>query len=370
MTQSDGILSLSDASMRQRALEFGRYALSRPRVYLDTCFWVRLREEHAGQGGGPGMRELARTLDESVEAGLLHCPLEATGLLEWARQDDWGTRDEAAALMDRLSGGLCLAPPPHRRNVELRCLLHMALGTPPARLHPPRELVWVRPCHLIGRQLPIVPNATEEQQEALWSLFEEHAWKMGLRDVLQRLQEIPDELRKGRAAHVAVINEQQRQHADELRSFQQTLAIELRGGMEELCEELLAALGDVLPAAAPQWPEATDERALKELVPRVARLVARAGQKGKIDDLLPSVVIPASLHAVVRWDKQRSLKPTDLEDFAHAAAALPYCDIFLTDRDLAAKLKSSHVGLDKRYGCVVTASAEEAVAAISALANP
>jgi hypothetical protein len=41
---------------------------------------------------------------------------------------------------------------------------------------------------------------------------------------------------------------------------------------------------------------------------------------------MPTIRIPSTLHAAVRWDKQQKYQK---HDFQHAIAALPYCDYFL-----------------------------------------
>jgi hypothetical protein len=45
-----------------------------------------------------------------------------------------------------------------------------------------------------------------------------------------------------------------------------------------------------------------------------------------VDKSMPTIRIPSTLHAAVRWDKQQKYQK---HDFQHAIAALPYCDYFL-----------------------------------------
>ena len=74
---------------------------------------------------------------------------------------------------------------------------------------------------------------------------------------------------------------------------------------------------------------------------------------------LPYIDIHAGVHTAIRRDKKRRLKPNDFHDFGHAAAAVPYCSVFLTDGPLKALLCSRPLNFDQRYGCHVVASVPE-----------
>lgn len=57
----------------------------------------------------------------------------------------------------------------------------------------------------------------------------------------------------------------------------------------------------------------------------------------------------------------KPLSSNDWFDSSHAAAALPYCDVFLTEKNLAHKLPQM-LKADLQYGCQVIGSFEEAMA--------
>jgi hypothetical protein len=79
---------------------------------------------------------------------------------------------------------------------------------------------------------------------------------------------------------------------------------------------------------------------------------------------LPTINIQAGIHGAIRWDKQRKYNPNDWLDILHAAAGMPYCDVFLTERSLASLLRAPHIAYDKRYRTAVFHTAEEALAGI------
>ena len=57
----------------------------------------------------------------------------------------------------------------------------------------------------------------------------------------------------------------------------------------------------------------------------------------------------------------------DLLDFQHAAAALAYCDGFLTDGPMRTMIEQKHLALDAELGCRVASSPAEALKLVSEL---
>lgn len=57
-----------------RACELGRMLRSRQAVYLDTCFWLYMRNALGG-GGADKALELLGSLREKAAAGLIFCPI-------------------------------------------------------------------------------------------------------------------------------------------------------------------------------------------------------------------------------------------------------------------------------------------------------
>lgn len=80
-----------------------------------------------------------------------------------------------------------------------------------------------------------------------------------------------------------------------------------------------------------------------------------------------SLYIGAMLHAAIRSETKRKIKPNDVYDFRHAAAALPHCCAFFTDGPLAKLITSGHMKLDRLYDCTVVATPAEAIAVLGDL---
>lgn len=73
------------------------------------------------------------------------------------------------------------------------------------------------------------------------------------------------------------------------------------------------------------------------------------------------------MHAFIRWQRQRSFTFNDSFDLRHAAAAIPYCDVFLTEKFMKAACTSSLLDFGTTYGTQIIADEEEAIEAVSRL---
>jgi hypothetical protein len=89
--------------------------------------------------------------------------------------------------------------------------------------------------------------------------------------------------------------------------------------------------------------------------------VLNSNRLNRLATELPQLHILASLYSVVRLDQNRPYRATDFEDFRHAASALPYSDMFVTEKHLSHLLRSSPLNLDRRYATAVASSLDEAI---------
>ena len=82
--------------------------------------------------------------------------------------------------------------------------------------------------------------------------------------------------------------------------------------------------------------------------------------------LLPGLSIVTELYALYETDRdaKKPISSNDWFDSSHAAAALSYCGVFLTERNLAHKLRQL-LKADVQYSCQVIGSLEEALSRLS-----
>ena len=87
----------------------------------------------------------------------------------------------------------------------------------------------------------------------------------------------------------------------------------------------------------------------------------------KVGNAMPTMQISAALYASVRWDKKQKFQNHDFYDFRHAAAALPYCDYFFTEKRLAHLVTQNQFSYDKKYKCQVQSKVNCAVSLLKGL---
>jgi len=122
------------------------------RIYLDTKFWIILRNAHLGTNTTAADERLLAILRELVANGIAICPLSYSSINELWLQDDLESRAATAAVMDELSDATCLQPPHVLFELELGNLMSSAL-MPKHSLKPTAELVWTKAPYYVGEPL-------------------------------------------------------------------------------------------------------------------------------------------------------------------------------------------------------------------------
>ena len=74
---------------------------------------------------------------------------------------------------------------------------------------------------------------------------------------------------------------------------------------------------------------------------------------------LPTIDVWSKLLAYLYRNPSAPIKVNHVYDIGHLSVALPYCDVVVTDREMAHTITANH--LDRRYGTKVFASLEDAV---------
>lgn len=107
---------------------------------------------------------------------------------------------------------------------------------------------------------------------------------------------------------------------------------------QEICGILVAHTPELMHAFKPHLqsllPPDSDATVVKreELGKWSLSLAVSVMSDKKPNIALPTIRILAGLHAFIRWQKRQEFKFTDFFDIQHATAAVPYCDVFLTER--------------------------------------
>lgn len=356
-----GQAGISARAYRQQRLErFRRGLLGRRAIYLDINYWIDLQTAAAGAPRRPEFSELLSALRAGVASGGLMCPPSFSVLMELGKQKDPATRLATARLVDELCCGAGLMADDDLVAFEVAGLLLSTVVS--QRPLPDRVRVWT-PIGCMaadtGRLPPMPFSPTPQKRQQIEKAFFDTLLNATVEEVLA--MEHPERTSPWQDLALT-LNEGNAAHAHEIDTFEDLLAAEARGGAEASApmiatavEQLRLELGltpGVLRTTAPEWP----------------RLVAAAlSQSERAQEAVPSLYIRSGLHALLRWNRKQRFKPNDIFDFSHAAAALGYCDLFLTEGPLKDMLGRGPLRLASATRCKVVAAPAEAVAAVQAL---
>ena len=343
--------------VRQRRIELGRALDGKTRIYLDTRFWIILRDVGLGSRTDEDSRALLAELRRIVGTGKGFCPTSEVVTAELLKQSDLSTRRHTARLIDELSTGVSFAPEEERIGTELAHLLQLLRD--PDSVYRRDWLVWLRPIYAAVMRHPANTGFAPEVELALQKVVFDDMWEMTVEEFVEQLGDAaPPPLQTSFEALAERLNHGNEAHGAQVRSYQQAYAAEVFGavgvfagrGVDILSRMYARDTGETKSLSVQE--RAANERALHNILANALRL-------GKLHEELPSLHVVATCHAIYRWDKKRRFEANDFWDFHHAVAALGYCDVFLTESDLRAILRARK--LDEELGCSIICDIGEAV---------
>jgi hypothetical protein len=327
-------------------------------LYLDTNYWVRLRDAAIGRGT-PESINLLQTLRAMVRSREALCVSQLYSLLEVSRQGETSLR-ASADLIDELTEGVAIACPSDLLRWECAEFIKASLDRDVGKDLCP----WTKVGQIHESELPIeMPGPTSPADrevllkgtvDACWNMSFEYVFKQFDWDTKTKLNADLDPETFSRVA---------KRKADQLAKGLTRDQVR----QAEFSEMANSQLKPIFIALLRQWHV---ERRFPEGVAALPRdvLTAEALAVKKFADrslgrLLPGLAIPTELYVLYETNKQSSspLTTNDWFDWSHAAVALPYCSVFLTERGLAHRLQRE-LKADVQYDCEVIGTLEEAVA--------
>lgn len=338
---------------QKRRRDWGKQAASKRRIYLDTKYWIYVRDVYLGREQKPIHVQIASELRRLRECGSTICPISYPVFAELLYQTDKATRGATAKMIDELSGGFAIQPPDPLFGCEFVYFYHRIIH-PQVELIPIEQMVWTRVGFVLGDTFislddnsvdPLVANAIQKaMDDVLWSCsFEDMVEVMPLSDGTdQRVNhDLASKLTSGKFEHQKAKDQFHSLFLDEV---------------DGVLESHHLAIGEYLQQQAVLEGKSVEGTSKPELCfagKMVSRMIREAFRNKRITTEMPSVSIPAALHALVRLDRTRNYKKGDFEDFRHATSAIGYCDMFLTEASLRHLVYDSNFGCESNYQCVV-----------------
>lgn len=337
---------------RQFRIEIGEVMLKKRRFYLDTKYWIFMRE--ASLGKAPEVQtQIYNTLRKLVETGIAICPLSPHVFTELMKQDR-EKRLRTAMIMDELSQQVCFISPIDIVGQELISFVRLcqakAQGNP---LFNPEKYVWTKVPFVMGENYPTEAGIPNDQMNNIRVQFFDHLSKFTL---VQMLETMKDNFPiKDSKSLINRLNKEKDAN-QQWNSFHEVFMHEVAGILDILKEDIEKLW--VYLYQTDQDP-ALEEIRQSQCVKLLSSTIYQAFDQNKVDRKLPFIHIHSALHAYLRYNTEQRYKENDLSDLSHAAWALPYCNGFFTEKRLHAWICDRLLKLDEIYGTKVLSDEED-----------
>ena len=338
---------------------------ARKRVYLDTRFWIWLRDAAIGRPKESIHAALLTLLREKVQAGIVVCPLGDGCLIETLRQSDPNTRLATARVMDELSLGVTIQNAQDRLRTEV--LHFVGIATKPgATMAPPLGCVWLKAAYALGVLHPVAESVDATEQLALAKAFVDLMWSLTMEELLLDTPMLPEVIHQAFRETAAELTVASKAHVSEVRDWKTLYVEEVNGFFDAHGDDVQHVFVELYALHEPGKPLPTHAElsSNKRLIVNTFTNLIRLG---KIGNALPRAQIEAGVHAIVRWHRTRSFSAQDFIDINHATAALPYCHLFLTERFLGTALTRPPLNFSEQFNVGIVWDAESALKAVEDL---
>ncbi len=344
---------------KELRLQLGEKLRQCKKIYLDTNYWLELRDVVLGRQKKKYFDKLLNLLQNGVKTGKLVCPISDENFYEILLQSDQSTLSVSASLIDELSNGAELLSLEERIKFEILYFIHSSTKGKNLVYHPD-VFVWSKVALVNGTMNPASTPFSPADELVIQKAFFDQMWSqsltnminvMGMKSIMAmpKFKDISKELNKNK-----------RKYAYENRSFKQLFLSEIAGVVDifySLFEEAFIYLFEKEKGYKPSSEEVVKAKSGKQ----IANLIYHAFKKNKLGDYLPSIIIGAGLHASVRQDIARNFSHNDMSDFRHAQAALPYFHYFFTEHNLRDLVSRKNIGFDNKYNCIVESDPKQVI---------
>lgn len=358
---------LVESYVRSKRLALAHEIRSAKKVYLDTKFWLLLREVRIGQPANEEVVRLLQVLENLVARGLAICPISADTFYEIFKQTDPKTLKVSTQLIDDLSRGVAMLALDERILLETYHFIQEKRRGSDS-VHTLDELVWTKIAYVLG----FVTTASELLEpsfhRAVQKAVVDQMWVATLTNILDQIGAKPAWWPPESSRITQQLNEGKSSHFDDYSSFKQLFMIELAGILDiykPIFQDLLVHISRGDFGQPLESPKPSNDN----LGQGLANLIYHGFRRNRITTELPSLRVIAGLHAAFRWNRERKYKPNDLYDIPHAVAAIPYCDYFLTENSLRNLVSDGNLKFETLFRCRTFSDAGSATLALMQLST-
>jgi hypothetical protein len=318
---------------------------TKKKIYLDTCYWINiLNARQQTRKSQPLFNEIARLLDRLRERDIIVCPASLPLVSEIYKQNDPITLHESAALVDKLSCGVCLQNPIRITELEFTNTLERIIFGDD--ISNDAYAYWTKIPFVAGELFPETKQLDVDALTIVQKLYFDILWETSFADLVDITGCVtpPSDL-LAKWAH-----ERNENRKNEIRkSFQ-----------EAQKEEMVILLSDAIARLEPTF------KYIKERFRRSGLRKEDVPLPKPDPSFAPSVRILGNLFALMRSSSRR-YDANDYIDFEHGRLALPYCDAFFCDRRFFNILTEKPLELHRVYKAKILHKPEDVLAYLKEL---
>lgn len=349
----------ASAHIDDKVAELCSQIAGRKKVYLDTCYWVYLREARLERARRPEHSHLLELLSSLVKDGRVICPVSDVAFGELSSQSDDLTRAATANILDELSLGVAVQTEELRAHAELELFLRKP------HIDDARDALyrqsWTKACFVFGPYVATSDGIEPSIMLAIQKSAIDELWGRTFSDVAENSSAELQGAQKFDLS-AARINASVRQFDHEIPTLEKAFLAEVAGGIDvhrdfvlHVCTAMYSEQGGQVASLSAREHDHLRETMRKALVNSFRHA------RQKMAKRMPTLYIHSMCHAALRMDRQRKLKGSFLRDIHHGTVGVGYHDAMFTENPLRALMIARNVALDKVFGCSVISDETEAL---------
>jgi hypothetical protein len=307
-----------DEFIKQKRKQLDESLTKKKKVYLDLKYWINIRKCIYGEIDNDAIyMKIFNLLKQLVADGKVICPISQNDFFELLKQKY--SRTKTAQMIDILSKGVCFNKTYDIKKAELLNLISKEY-TNEIKIE---NYVWNKVINVLG-QLNVEfksNNNNSRINNSIYNFFLE----ISLQDMVRNDGMYNNDY------------ENEKMLANKLNRIIAKIEEDKSYSLIQ-SEELYAAL-----YAVAEILELKNDYKFEEF--------QTINSKDTLNEIIPSLRVLASIHALYRYQKSRKYTENDFDDIEHSSVAIGYCDYFFTEKTYSILLKSKPMNMEKDF-CV------------------
>ncbi|HEU6449400.1 MAG TPA: hypothetical protein VFV23_13290 [Verrucomicrobiae bacterium] len=336
----------SRAYRARRRLTLGKSVAKKIRIYLDTRYWIHVRDARQGKPEKPEHEQIYKLLHQLVLDGKVLCPASFPAFDELLKHKDKQVRLASAETLDELSNQVCLINHIELTRAEIMGLFRRFTPNYPLPA-PMLECVWTKAGFFSGEMVPTNKTIPPDFERAFQKAFEDQWARLEFSYIVEgyfksnreeNSEDFVRQLNDSISKFSATAKSQRQLYKAQFLSLFQEHNDLIADVMRQLCKDIFGK---------------TFEQCTDFLEPLFEQVLQRAFSLKETAFDLPGIHIWSSLLSAIAWDKRHPFTAHDIHDVMHAHSALPYYNYVFVERRFSHLMTTPPNKLAETYGAKV-----------------